>query len=210
MRRFLREHKAQVGIGTLIVFIAMILVAAVAAGVLLRTSGTLQQRATVTGEQSIKEVSTILKVPTVIGYAAVPANNQIDAVLLTIQLASGSGNVRFADIMMTYQEGNTYLTGIEFNESNDALYYAEDVIPENLDNGALDFGIKRLKEDGDRILEIGESVELVFWVENATDNIPLDPDDTFIINLNPKGGQITNVKKTVPPVISYEWTSEWG
>ena len=206
MRRFLREHRAQVGIGTLIVFIAMILVAAVAAGVLLRTSGSLQQKATVTGEQSIKEVSTILKVPTVVGYASSPSQNQIDAVLLTLQLASGSGNVRFADIMLTYQEGDNYLTGITFNTT----HYGANVAPSDLQNSVVDFGIKQLNENGNNILETGESVELVFWVENTTDSIPLNPDDTFIINLHPKGGQITNVKKTMPPVITYQWTSEWG
>ena len=46
------NRKAIMGIGTLIIFIATILVAAVAAGVIISTSGVLQQKALLIGEQS--------------------------------------------------------------------------------------------------------------------------------------------------------------
>ena len=52
------KNKGEMGVGTLIIFIAVILVAAVAAAVLISTAGSLQQRALVTGGQAEQGVST--------------------------------------------------------------------------------------------------------------------------------------------------------
>jgi flagellin-like protein len=68
---FEKDNEAAVGIGTLIVFIAMVLVAAVAAMVIMQTAENLQQRAYAVGKQTIRDVSSGLRVIGVTGYTNV-------------------------------------------------------------------------------------------------------------------------------------------
>jgi flagellin FlaB len=205
--RFLTERKAQVGIGTLIIFIAMILVAAVAAGVLLSTSGSLQQKAAVTGEQTIKEVSTQLKAISTTGYQSINTNNRVDGLIITTSLAAGSNDIRFVDIILTYHSGDTYIAGIVYNSTTVTT-------PASVNGSATpsaDFGVNVLNGDSDAILEVGETVEFHFWIEadDGTDQA-LGSDNTFTLTMQPKAGQVSTVKKTAPSSISTNYVVEWG
>ncbi|WP_370575844.1 archaellin/type IV pilin N-terminal domain-containing protein, partial [Methanomethylovorans sp.] len=91
-----KDTRAQVGIGTLIIFIAMVLVAAVAAAVLIQTSGILQQKAQSTGKQSTQEVSSNLMIKNIEGVRAktgTTLSSTIDLLKLQVALNVGSSPV---------------------------------------------------------------------------------------------------------------------
>jgi len=67
MKRIYRREKGEFGVGTLIIFIAMIIVAAVAATVLIQTAYILQQQAEETGSIARQDVATGFKVITIQG-----------------------------------------------------------------------------------------------------------------------------------------------
>ena len=130
------DVKAESGIGVLIIFIALVLVAAVAASVLIHTAGILQQRAQSTGTSTISQVSTGLVVNEIVGYdSASPAE---------------SGGIKYLAIMVSDNTGgnpvdlgNTSLT-LTINGVTTVLVYNSSIFHNVAGSGTKNlFGISQ-------------------------------------------------------------------
>ena len=100
MGGLLGNKKASMGIGSMIIFIAMILVAGVTASVMIQTMNSLQQQAMKTGEETVRDISGGLKVTHVTGYHNGSKITQI-AIFLVPLAGSGDINMTYADISLS-------------------------------------------------------------------------------------------------------------
>jgi flagellin FlaB len=98
------EH-AEIGIGTMIVFIATILVSAVAAGVLINTAQKLQAKSQQTGNEATQNVASALNVVRVDGILKV-ASTPIDQFDITVQLAAGADPVDLSKLVILVDTGS--------------------------------------------------------------------------------------------------------
>ncbi|WP_158853460.1 archaellin/type IV pilin N-terminal domain-containing protein [Halorhabdus sp. CUG00001] len=165
-----RNERAQVGIGTLIVFIAMVLVAAIAAGVLINTAGFLQSSAEESGEQAAEQVTNRLVEVNTVGN--VSDAGTINEVNMTVRLAPGSNDVNLNDTTIqwvTTSESSQFVSDrldntqyATFNWStlrDDAnSIQSDDTLNDPVDRAILDISLGNGNQPGE--LDAGGSVEV--------------------------------------------------
>ncbi|HVL88026.1 MAG TPA: archaellin/type IV pilin N-terminal domain-containing protein [Candidatus Thermoplasmatota archaeon] len=100
-----RRDQAEVGIGTMIVFIATVLVAAIAAAVLIDTSGKLQERSTRTGQQTTEQVASNLQVDSIIGLRDAASDAGIKDTEVYVALAPGASSVDLNELRIIVRTG---------------------------------------------------------------------------------------------------------
>jgi len=92
-----RNQNGAMGIGVMIIFIAMVLVAGIVAYVILSTGSLLQIQSGNTGSQTIKEVSSGLKVSTIQGHNT---SGLIDKIVILITPRAGSPEIDLTGVLI--------------------------------------------------------------------------------------------------------------
>ena len=106
------------GIGTLIVFIAMVLVAAIAAGVLINTAGFLQTQAEATGEESTQQVSDRIQIVSTSGD--VDGSQDVDVLRFVVALAPGADPVDLEQTSVQFigEGGEATASGVDLDDGD--------------------------------------------------------------------------------------------
>jgi flagellin-like protein len=151
--------KAIMGVETLILFIAMILVAAVAAGVLIRTGDVLQQKALAVGSQTSKRVAEVLDISRLI--ASDGSDGSIEHFEATVKLSGASEPIKFDSTYIRFVSNGNAINMRYNNESGNYFTNKE------REYGKIDSNYKNLSVDFDEdyiedYVRVYNSTHLVF------------------------------------------------
>ncbi|MEM4780612.1 MAG: archaellin/type IV pilin N-terminal domain-containing protein [Halalkalicoccus sp.] len=169
------DDRGQVGIGTLIVFIAMVLVAAIAAGVLINTAGFLQTQAEDTGTESTEQVSDRLQVLSQTG--AVDGDN-VTTVNFTVQKAPGAGDIDLEGLHLEYLS-DSGASGVTYDESEVEGFTVEAISAENegdnvlsdrSDRYVVSIDLEVIDNEDINVLGEGDGAEVTFTTPSGAQN----------------------------------------
>jgi flagellin-like protein len=184
------RERGQVGIGTLIVFIAMVLVAAIAAGVLINTAGFLQSQSEETGESASESTTNRLQVVSAVGEDL--SGSTVRTVDLTVKQAPGSSNIDLSAtfIQWTDDSGAYELThDTSLSSSNFVTSSIQD------EDGSVSSGTPVLNDESDRAV-ITIDVDAV---RDTGNGLPEGSTAELLLNSQPGGSTelILNVPQTL-------------
>jgi len=206
------NDRGQVGIGTLIVFIAMVLVAAIAAGVLINTAGLLQSQAEATGEESAEQVSDRVQVSTVIGSTIasdgtdVEGDAKIDLIEQTVLRSPGSDDINLQNAIIEVFANGESNTLTFAGDGDDEVFESSEDIRDDLDGddgdpGDGEFGIQTIQGDNDGVLaDSSDRANLFFYLDDSVGgtDAKLETGDTVSITITTSAGGTAFVEKRAP------------
>jgi flagellin FlaB len=121
-RVFKFDDNAAIGIGSLIMFISMIIVAGIAASVMIQTMNSLEEQAMNTGRETIRDVSSGLRVNQVTGYNA---GSLITQLAIFVRTTAGSEEVDLSESYISISDSSKKVI----------LNYSSNVFSSTVSNG---------------------------------------------------------------------------
>jgi flagellin FlaB len=189
---------AETGISTMIIFIAAVLATSVAAGVLLSTTGMLQQQAEKTAQRAIMDVSTSMKVLYITGDRNQDSNSEaetsdsIQVLEINTKLASGSPDINISDVVISVSDG-TNIRELTFNSSGTTAEHADSVT-----FVAIAIRDEDSSFDDSNIMSEGDLIKIMISTDASATNLNLDPNTPVTLRFIPQQGTETISKFTTP------------
>ncbi|WP_049925872.1 archaellin/type IV pilin N-terminal domain-containing protein [Halopiger goleimassiliensis] len=186
------NDRGQVGIGVLIIFIAMVLVAAIAAGVVIDTGGMLQAQAEATGEESTELVSERLTANTAVGIVGDEANGDLTEIRVGVSAAPGASEINLVDTVVQ-------VTGPGGQEN---LVYASDpASPDGDEFVAMDLDMNPVGRDDAVLNNENREYILVFDAESepfANEDGPMGESQDATLDIVSPSSAVTSVELSAP------------
>jgi flagellin-like protein len=189
------DERGQVGIGTLIIFIAMVLVAAVAAGVLVNTSGLLQSQAQDTGADAQAQVSNQIDVVSATGVDS-DATEGVEQIELVVKKSPGSEPIDLEAATIEYQSSSSVQTLVEDSQTG---------TPDD-SAGASDFHIEEIDSAGTTLDENGDRARIIIDA-NAIESGDLSEGSSARLRIVDQSGASTVYGVNIPDVITGSYVS---
>lgn len=175
------DNSGDIGVGTLIIFISMVLVAAVAAAVLIYTTGALQQKATKTSKEATQQISSNIIVDRVLGDRSASLNASIDSLLIRIKPDVGTTSIDLRQVIVTVMD-NSARYDLKYSTNYTAVAVRDE-------DGSFNTSTP--------VLNSGDLIEIIVS-GSALGNITLPTRKTFWLSLNQEVGQTVNLEITTP------------
>ncbi len=186
-QKFLMDNeRGDIGVGTLIIFIAMVLVAAVAATVLIYTTGALQQKATKTSKEATQQISSNIVVEQVIGNRTTSNNPTIDDLLIRLKPDVGTTSIDLRQVIVTVMDNSTRVD-LSYSNVTTASTYTATFVRDEDNSFSVDTPV----------LNSGDLIEIKIPATSIP-GITLAPRKTFWLSLNQELGQAVNLEIATP------------
>ena len=197
-KNFKNQDLAVIGIGTLIVFIAMVLVAAVAATVIIQTSENLQQRAYAVGKQTVREVSSGIHIISLTGYTD-EAKTKMEYLAISVSPRAGSYDIDLNETLVYLEGDNLTVLSMDYAHGTETVNgsVSSQGIFHTLNHSYLtstNFGAVAIRDPDDSVTNsygMGTN-DLVMIIINLTAAFPdtngLQPGEEFYGRLVPEIG----------------------
>lgn len=190
-----RDNHGETGIGQMILFIAMILVSAIAAGLFIQTMSDLQQQAQETGNQAVIDVSSGLSIVTATGdrdeNASGDNSDHLERIRLTVELQPGSKPIDMENVVIQLITESD-MAELTYGSSPDNTHFSATEIRDPEETWSAT----------EKIISSGALIQVMIDPDYTGLDMMVSASDTMEIKIIPLHGTPTVLRATTPSVFS--------